>query len=119
MSSSSMHLSQLLKLNITGNTVFKDVIPAGYRIRRIDVAAMGDRTGIVFSIGTTAGGSDVVAGHRLDNARVSYDITVELRQFLPAAPQSLYVSDGGGKPWDSMAMDLIITLEQVGDGQAA
>ncbi len=114
-----MHLTQLLKLNITGNTVFKEVVPSGYRIRRIDVATMGDRTGMVLNIGTSAGGSDVVAGHRLDNARVSYDLTVDLRQFLPAAPQSLYVNDGGGKPWDRMALDLIITLEPVTDGQAA
>ena len=119
MISSSMHLSQLLKLNITGNTVFKDVVPAGYRIKRIDIATTGDRTGKVLSIGTSAGESDVVAEHRLDNARVSYDLTVGLRQFSPGVPQTLYVNDGGGNPWNGMAIDLIITLEMGVDGPGA
>ena len=119
MTASAVHLSQLLKLNITGNTVFKNVIPAGYRIKRIDVATVGDPTGKVLSIGTSAGGANVVKEHRLDNSRVSYDLTVGLRQFSPAAPQSLYVSDGGGKPWSGMAIDLIITLESGADGPGA
>ncbi len=114
---SSQRLTQLLKLNITGNTLLKGAVPSGYRIKRIDVSAWGERTGNVLNIGTSVTGTDVVAGHRLDGARMSYDIVVGLRQFPSSHDQSLYVNGAGGDPWDLLSLDLFITLEPIPDGR--
>ena len=115
MSSSSPRLKQLLKLNITGNTLLKDIVPAGHRIRSIRVATMGDGAGMVLNIGTTADGAEVVEGYPLQNARPG----AKLKQLAFPASQSLYVNAGGGQPWSDISIDLFVVLEQVIHGPVA
>jgi len=99
------------KLAMTGATTLTDIVPKGYQIQSIyfkNNTANAVTGGI--KIGTTAGGTDVVAAGTVGaNAEGLFTLASDF--FSSSADQTLYVD--AVTAWNSASIDIIIKMKKV------